>query len=498
MKTNLSISFNITTSLFLFFSFSCNSQAEKNVNNNEGVIEKKQVNVSQKKQSNLITFIVEDSQVDYNKAHLSFYSLDSLSNAFDLNISKKVTNLEIDQPVVLCKADSKQNLYYVEPNDSVFIRIDKLDNTTLFIKNNTTRTRELAFFTDLIEKFGRIYNYIPANTGFFAKKLPTSTFEEKVKKIDKTFTDRLTFLNTEYKADRISNNFFNVAYNIIRSSSIKDSLYEFSRNQTKRTRLQFIQFLDNKSSNLNQLSFNNNLVFSNALDCILSLYLNNTLNAGLKSLEDYKKRNEIIKLKFSGLTRDYLLSTNYLNFFKLNNKINEFIKSDYSNVCSSLSFKNKVFGITEKTSQIISSDNLDNLFSYKYNSYFKIKNLIDSKKGKLILIDNWASWCRPCRAEMEASQKLYSNLDPSKISFVYLSEDSDNDSWQKAIKQDNLTEMENYKYADISASSFIKQFNITTIPRYILIGKDGKVISADAPRPSDPKLKALIDKYINQ
>jgi thiol-disulfide isomerase/thioredoxin len=228
------------------------------------------------------------------------------------------------------------------------------------------------------------------------------------------------------------------------------------------------------------------------------LYLNNTLNAGLKSLEDYKKRNEIIKLKFSGLTRDYLLSTNYLNFFKLNNKINEFIKSDYSNVCSSLSFKNKVFGITEKTSQIISSDNLDNLFSYKYNSYFKIKNIIDSKKGKLILIDNWASWCRPCRAEMEASLKLYSNLDPSKISFVYLSEDSDNDSWQKAIKQDNLTEMENYKYADISASSFIKQFNITTIPRYILIGKDGKVISADAPRPSDPKLKALIDKYINQ
>lgn len=48
--------------------------------------------------------------------------------------------------------------------------------------------------------------------------------------------------------------------------------------------------------------------------------------------------------------------------------------------------------------------------------------------------------------------------------------------------------------ADIKESAFVSKYNIQTIPRFILVGKDGKIISDDAPRPSDKALQELIEK----
>ena len=53
-----------------------------------------------------------------------------------------------------------------------------------------------------------------------------------------------------------------------------------------------------------------------------------------------------------------------------------------------------------------------------------------------------------------------------------------------------------YLLINSSASSFSQQMQIETIPRYILIDKEGNIVDRDAPRPSDPKLKELIDKYL--
>ncbi|RDB05083.1 hypothetical protein DVG78_16085 [Runella aurantiaca] len=47
-------------------------------------------------------------------------------------------------------------------------------------------------------------------------------------------------------------------------------------------------------------------------------------------------------------------------------------------------------------------------------------------------------------------------------------------------------------------SEIAKQFNLSSIPRYVLIGKDGKVFSADAPRPGDPKLRKLFDELLKK
>lgn len=47
-------------------------------------------------------------------------------------------------------------------------------------------------------------------------------------------------------------------------------------------------------------------------------------------------------------------------------------------------------------------------------------------------------------------------------------------------------------------SAIAKQFNISSIPRYVVIGKNGKVINANAPRPSDPKIRELFDELLKK
>jgi thiol-disulfide isomerase/thioredoxin/small nuclear ribonucleoprotein (snRNP)-like protein len=142
------------------------------------------------------------------------------------------------------------------------------------------------------------------------------------------------------------------------------------------------------------------------------------------------------------------------------------------------------------------------------NSIISIFNLSKSENlennfrldaGKLILIDLWASWCIPCLSEIPNSKKLINNYKNQPIAFYFLSIDENINFWKSASIREGINNYtKNYLLLDFNFSKLKTQFNISSIPRYILIGKDGKVISADAPRPSDPKLKTLIDKYINQ
>ena len=71
-------------------------------------------------------------------------------------------------------------------------------------------------------------------------------------------------------------------------------------------------------------------------------------------------------------------------------------------------------------------------------------------------------------------------------------------AWVKASQKETLPTTESYILPNPKNSAITKQFNITTIPRYMIIGKDGKVINGDAPRPSDPKVRQLFDELLKK
>jgi thiol-disulfide isomerase/thioredoxin len=126
-------------------------------------------------------------------------------------------------------------------------------------------------------------------------------------------------------------------------------------------------------------------------------------------------------------------------------------------------------------------------------------DMLKAGKGKILYIDTWASWCAPCRAEMPASEKLRAAYAGRPIGFVYISIDKDLAAWKLASDQERLNEVNaNYLLVNFERSDFKRQYDIATIPRYILIDKNGRPLKVDALRPGDPALRSLLDKLLKE
>ena len=120
------------------------------------------------------------------------------------------------------------------------------------------------------------------------------------------------------------------------------------------------------------------------------------------------------------------------------------------------------------------------------------KTSLDDLKGKYVYIDVWATWCGPCKAEIPYLKKVEKAYHGKNIEFVSLSidEPKDHGKWKTMIKEKELGGVQ--LMADNAwKSDFVQDYKINGIPRFILIDPKGNIVSPDAPRPSNEKLKEL-------
>lgn len=119
---------------------------------------------------------------------------------------------------------------------------------------------------------------------------------------------------------------------------------------------------------------------------------------------------------------------------------------------------------------------------------------LDDFKGKYVYIDVWAQWCAPCKREIPFLKELNQEYKGKDLAVVSLSIDKmeDKDKWLKMVKDKNLEGTQ--IMADKAWNSdFVTAYGIRGIPRFILLDKEGNIVKSDAPRPSDPKLKELLN-----
>ncbi|ESU24425.1 hypothetical protein FEDK69T_08720 [Flavobacterium enshiense DK69] len=136
--------------------------------------------------------------------------------------------------------------------------------------------------------------------------------------------------------------------------------------------------------------------------------------------------------------------------------------------------------------------------SFDYVNYKGGKSKLEDFRGKFVYIDLWATWCGPCRAEIPFLKDVEKKYHGKNIVFMSISIDKQTDveKWKKMVKEKELGGVQLFADNDWN-SKFVQDFKVTGIPRFILIDPNGKVVNADAPRPSSPELASVFDKLLN-
>ena len=117
---------------------------------------------------------------------------------------------------------------------------------------------------------------------------------------------------------------------------------------------------------------------------------------------------------------------------------------------------------------------------------------LESFKGKFVIIDFWASWCKPCREESPNMVRLYEKYHSKGLEIIGISLDSEKEKWQAAIQRDHLnwihvSELQGWK------GQVSKQYNVSQIPFTYLIDKSGKIMAKGL---RAPELDAILARTI--
>ncbi len=123
---------------------------------------------------------------------------------------------------------------------------------------------------------------------------------------------------------------------------------------------------------------------------------------------------------------------------------------------------------------------------------FNLKQL----KGKVVYIDFWATWCAPCIAEIPPSKRLKSMFSEAPVEFVYISVDEDEPTWRNYVIGRNLPGI----HINIpgTLSDIGQMFDLSGVPKYMIIDKQGNIADSNAHRPSDDRIIDDLKEIMNR
>lgn len=115
---------------------------------------------------------------------------------------------------------------------------------------------------------------------------------------------------------------------------------------------------------------------------------------------------------------------------------------------------------------------------------------LSSFRGKVVLLDFWASWCAPCRVANKSLVKMYPRLKEKGVVVISISLDENRKSWVEAVKKDRLGWLQ-VREVRGWYSSVTTDWAVNKIPSTFLVDQEGNIVGRDL-------VEAELDKLINQ
>lgn len=318
---------------------------------------------------------------------------------------------------------------------------------------------------------------------------------KNAKSLDDVYNNTLKTCDSFYRLKKISKAFFEKEIKEIKVFKAKNTLDFALRNKTK-------VIIDSLGVSLNDSTFVNNNMYLHYLIATLKYeYFFSKSKTKFKDLFDILLKNDKI---FTSTLKKGVLNKLLMLIY-----ISE--KNSFEGCLSKLKTENYPT-LVKKYNTILKKEKEDEALMASLKATGKLvavkngnKEIIDLKdalkkfKGKVVLVDFWASWCFPCRKEMPSLKKLYNSFDNSKFSIISISTDKNFSDWRAVSKLEKVEEYsDSYLLINADKSDIVEKFKIFTIPRYFLYDTNGVSVNSNAPKPSSKELKMLIEKYLKK
>ncbi|WP_034060269.1 thioredoxin-like domain-containing protein [Lacinutrix jangbogonensis] len=171
-----------------------------------------------------------------------------------------------------------------------------------------------------------------------------------------------------------------------------------------------------------------------------------------------------------------------------NTKERDSLITRYANTINNEDYKALVVKRNEVLNKFSAGIYASNFLAYNIkNEDFNLSDYA----GSYLLIDVWASWCGPCKQEAPYFESKASKYKGKSIKFVSISVDQDENAWKIAVKGKNSI-VQKLRVKNIKG--FGKDFNLSGIPRFILIDPLGKYVNSEFLRPSNNSFDVVLEQ----
>ncbi|WP_214227967.1 TlpA disulfide reductase family protein [Pedobacter sp. B4-66] len=447
-----------------------------------------------------VNLLIDGVPVNEKSPELFFYYHDSLAQTHGISVKTEKTKFALTSPVLLLESTEKQTPFLIYPGEKINIKNPGPDSLQMYIAGNSERTNELDFFRKVVNRTGNMWYFYPSM--YFQRRVKNldqlKTLETTIDSLKK---ERLAYLKSYSQEYPVSDKFAAFAKHCISTTALRDSLLLYHNNREMiMKQISYKDLATAKINSIRNLGFKDYAIFYRACIDLVSIAVGTTkfdIDGIGKDDSDFLRSFNFIEKNFDGQIRDFLLA-HLLHSAKKNHlKISKKYVDKFDSLCVNRGYFKKINALLlENNIAENFKKGTNKLLSLDGKSVQDLKEVFSKHKGKLIILDFWASWCSPCRREMPYITNLKKDYKGKNIVFISISTDSQVGGWKKAAKEEGLKGEDNYLLLNADDASFIKNHNINSIPRYMLIGKSGEVLIDNTPRPSEHRFRELINKYL--
>ena len=382
-------------------------------------------------------------------------------------------------------------MFYLKPGDPLQVNVNAT-SYQLAGKNNTLENQEMARWHDFI---------FPLEDNAFYFKGKRTTYVEFFPMME----EKLAALKT-YKVGKTKNKTFEAAFADYRQFDLLSCALQFVYTP-RSAHPQDEDFIDYyRQIDVPALSRNNAaLHYPNGLHTLVNAYmtgikLSTTLSAEEKQKRQRNYSSSLLSDLDNGVINNETIKGEIVLMFGQSNKTMaglEQYQKDYGKYLITDSQKKRFEQIRERIKlSTIETEPID----FKFADVNGKEVALSDFRGKIVYVDIWATWCGPCKGELPFMKTLEAEYKNNKdIVFMGISVDASKDiqKWKNFLEKEQLPGVQLFA-GDSAGETLTKPFKIKGIPRFMLVGRDGKLIYMDAVRPSSSEVRPMLDAALKK